>query len=69
MDSQMNSKEERTAKYWICDECADKRKWIGPKYAVTCIRGLCGHCERPDETTLTPMCDFDKRDGRAVVWD
>lgn len=26
----------------------------------TVIMGLCGHCDRPDEAPLTPLCDFRK---------
>jgi hypothetical protein len=62
-------KEDRASKYWICGECADKKGWKGPAWGVTCIRGLCGHCDRPDVTLLTPTIDFDRGPGKPAVWD
>lgn len=59
----------RTDKYWICDNCAELKKWVGPQWAVTCILGLCGWCNREDETTLTPCCDFSGPNGKKAIWD
>lgn len=60
--------EKPTSKYWICGHCADKKGWEHPKYAVTCISGICGYCEDEQEKILTPIVDF-KRDGVEPVWD
>lgn len=51
---------ERKDKYWICKDCADKKKWTPPNYNVTVIKGLCGWCEREDEAMLIPVVDFRK---------
>lgn len=65
----MSESKERTGKYWICSECAEKNEWKFPKWGVTCISGLCGHCDRPDETTLIPIVDFDRGPGKRPIWD
>lgn len=59
---------ERQTKYWICADCADAMKWVGPTWAVTVIKGLCGFCERDDEVFLTPVVDFTSSE-REAVWD
>lgn len=51
---------ERTGIYWICDECAEKRGLVCDSIGNTVIAGLCGHCDNPDEVTLTPIRDFKK---------
>lgn len=58
----------RAGKYWICDKCATAKKWTAPQWAVTCIQGLCGWCERSDETLLTPVVDF-SGPGKTAIWD
>lgn len=63
-----NSKPKRVEKYWICSECAKSKGWISPSWAVTCISGLCGYCNRKDETTLIPIVDF-KRGKINPIWD
>lgn len=61
---------ERTPKYWICYDCADKKQWKIPAGACnTVISGLCGHCDREDEVTLTPTCDFYGPNGKRAIWD
>jgi hypothetical protein len=61
---------ERQDKYWICDACARTQGLLAPTWAVTCIKGLCGHCESPEEEFLTPVCDFSNpKTGRKAVWD
>jgi hypothetical protein len=60
---------ERADKYWICDECAERLGWKDPAQGVTVIRGLCGHCDRKDETFLTPTSDFTKPGQKFKVWD
>lgn len=57
----------RTDKYWICDDCAKKLKWEFPGDGITVIRGLCGYCDREDETFLTPTCDFTKPEQKVKV--
>lgn len=52
------NKAERASKYWICKDCASKKGWHLPDHNITVIIGLCGHCSRKDEVTLTPQCDF-----------
>ena len=64
----LNENKERESKYWICSECAEKKGWTGPDGAVTCIAGLCGHCDRPDQVTLTPVVDF-SGPGKTPIWD
>lgn len=60
----------RYAKYWICHDCAKEKGLIAPTGAVTCILGRCGHCTRIDQTTLTPVCDYeDPKTGRKPMWD
>lgn len=61
--------EKRSAKYWICDECAKKKGWKPVDWAVTIIKGLCGYCERTDETFLTPTVDFHKGGGKEPIFD
>lgn len=56
---------ERKGKYWMCLECAKKKKWKAPEHNVTIIKGLCGHCDREDETTLIPTRDF----AKALKWE
>lgn len=48
----------RKSKYWICEDCAEKKKLIPPDRGVTIIVGLCGHCDCPISTTLTPIIDY-----------
>jgi hypothetical protein len=45
-------------KYWICNDCADKRDLVCHKTGNTRMQGRCGHCESEDETFLTPIVDF-----------
>jgi hypothetical protein len=52
--------EGRAGPYWICDACAKSKGWTAPDGGNTIIRGLCGHCDRKDETFLTPIRDFKK---------
>lgn len=59
----------REPKYWICGACAEAKLWRAPTWPVTVIRGLCSYCERPDETFLTPCCDFSGPNGKKAVWD
>lgn len=60
---------ERVDKYWICWECAKKKKWTIPENNCnTVISGLCGHCKRKDDTTLIPTVDFNGPKKRAM-WD
>jgi len=33
------------------------------------VIGICGYCKEPIETTLIPIVDFDKKDGKPVVVD
>lgn len=56
-------------KYWICSDCANKKGWVFPKWPVTTVIGICGYCKEPIETTLIPIVDFDKKDGKPVVVD
>lgn len=59
---------ERVGRYWTCSECAEEKGWIPPSWAVTCISGLCGWCDRGDVTTLIPIVDF-KRGDKEPIWD
>lgn len=59
----------RTSKDLICDTCAKAKGWKPTDSCVTVIKGLCGHCEREDETLLTPTCDFKQPGKREAVWD
>lgn len=65
----------RTAKYWLCDNCAESQDLVTryPDGCNTIIKGLCGHCSRSDDTWLTPIVDFkhknDKRPDRWEDWD
>lgn len=63
----------RTPLYWICDDCVRTKhsEWKSayPNGGNTGIVGLCGHCERTDEATLTPTCDFIKLGQKFHVWD
>lgn len=61
-------KKERQGKYWICSECAKTKAWVPPEGVVTLMLGLCGYCDREDETTLTPIVDF-KRGSVEPIWD
>lgn len=59
---------EREAPWWLCNECADRRGLEVKKELNTVIKGLCGNCEREDETFLTPLEDFRKKqDGSRDV--
>lgn len=60
----------RISKYWICSACVHTKHpdWGKINYPVTCTSGLCGHCRRKDETSLTPVCDYPKP-GHRVIWD
>lgn len=51
---------ERTEKYWICDACAEKKKYVAWKTGNTLIMGLCGWCDSREESFLTPVEDFRK---------
>lgn len=59
--------EGRKSTYWICDECAAKKKMVPPNGCVTAIKGLCGHCDCPIESLLIPVIDYDNPGG--VPWD
>lgn len=59
---------ERVSKYWICNDCAKAKKWTAPQWAVTVLKGLCGWCDRKDESTLTPVVDFNGP-GKEAQWD
>lgn len=62
-------REERVSKYWICGDCVkDKHPGWGDPGVVTAATGLCGHCDRPDETTLIPTCDYPRKNHK-VIWD
>ncbi len=65
------TKADRQAKYWICDECVALKHpdWKPPRGNITVIKGLCGHCERTDEVTLTPVIDYDRGPGKRQVYD
>lgn len=54
---------ERMGKYWICDECADRRGYECFKTGNTRAMGLCSWCNRDDETFLTPMRDLKTAGG------
>lgn len=58
---------ERKSLYWICDDCAEKKGMSPPEGNVTVSKGLCGHCDRPDEVFLTPTIDYDRPGNRP--WD
>lgn len=60
----------RVEKYWICSNCVKSKHpdWGKIKCNVTCIAGLCGHCDREDETTLIPVCDYPKK-GYEPIFD
>lgn len=60
--------EMRASKYWICGACADEKQWMAPEWGVTAISGLCGHCDRVDETSLVPVIDF-SGPGKKAIWD
>lgn len=64
----MSEPKEREEKYWICDDCAKKRGWKCEQNGITVIYGLCGHCERTDETMLIPTCDYNGP-GKRAIWD
>lgn len=49
---------ERQPKYWICDLCALKKDLHPFKTGNTLAIGLCGWCDHPDESPLTPICDL-----------
>lgn len=53
---------ERQGKYWICNDCADKRGFRPFKSGNTIILGLCGWCDRDDESGLTPLRDLKTAD-------
>lgn len=58
----------RASKYWICDTCAKNRGLIGPSWAVTLIKGWCGHCDSSNEQFLTPLPDFnDPKTGKKAI--
>lgn len=65
----------RPGKYWICDDCAAKQNLVTkyPTGGNTVMSGYCSHCERTDEATLIPVCDFkrkgDKRRPHWAEWD
>lgn len=59
---------ERMGKYWTCPDCAKAKKWKFPRWPVTCTSGLCGWCDRQDETGLIPTCDF-TYPGNNAIWD
>lgn len=58
----------RKSKYWICNSCADKQGLKHRGGCGTMIMGLCGHCDRPDETALTPVVDFDDPKSGRKAW-
>lgn len=62
---------EREGKYWICSDCAKAKGWKSayPNGGNTVIRGMCGHCDRKDETFLIPTRDFKKTGERTPSWD
>lgn len=68
-----NFNKKRQDKYWICDECVKSKypdwKSAYPNGGNTLILGLCGHCDRLDETGLTPIRDFKKPGERTRLWD
>jgi len=53
----MESKK-RVDKFWICLKCSEIGKWIKPNFTVTVRKGLCGHCDHPEEVFLIPVDDF-----------
>ena len=64
----MEKETERRDKYFICHECSKAKGWTPPKWPVTVTQGLCGHCNRPDKTILTPVVDF-SGPGKKAIWD
>lgn len=66
--SKKKAKKERTSKYWICPDCANKKGWTCDG-VVTCVIGLCGWCDNTNEVTLTPHVDFYKPDGSVPIFD
>ncbi len=62
-------KTDRMPKYWICGDCADKKGWKLVPWPVTCTAGLCGWCDREDDTTVIPICDFTGPKGKKATWD
>lgn len=64
---------ERRPKYWICGHCVKTKypTWESayPAGGNTVIKGLCGHCEWPDEEILTPTVDYRKPGQPSPVWD
>jgi hypothetical protein len=68
MTSDQKPPKERTSKYWICNDCAEKKGWKAPEWAVTCTSGLCGWCDSPLEESLTPTVDF-SGPGKKAIWD
>ena len=56
----------RQSRYWICMGCALKLKFLPPDHPVTCISGLCGHCDSVIEQTLIPVIDFKGGDNEPV---
>lgn len=61
-------KQKTEPRYWICRECAEKKKWIAPDFGVTVIQGRCGYCKSEEVKMLTPIVDF-KRGDIEPVWD
>lgn len=48
-------------KYWICCDCAFKKRMeLPPNYVGTVTTGLCGHCKSNVPEELIPVVDFNK---------
>lgn len=64
-------KREPHGKYWICNQCADEKGWVGPDGAVTGIMGTCGWCDGKKQLNnlLIPVCDYGQSGEKPLIWD